>query len=99
MSLFRSLYSLIIEAFKINNKNWLGQVIAGAGIGLASTTGLSLFVDYYKVKALTEFGKLGSFSGLLGLAGIDKAVSILIGAYICSVYIKTFASTLKVVKR
>ena len=97
--MFRSLFSLIIETFKINNKSWLGQVLAGAGIGLASTASLNFFVDYYKAKALVEFGNLGAFSGLLGLAGIDKAASIIIGAYIASVYIKTFASALKVVKK
>lgn len=99
MSVFRNLYALLIQIFKINNKNWLGQIIAGSGIGLATTVGLTAFVDYYKTKALLEFGKLGAFSGLLGLAGIDKAISVILGAYVCSVYIKTFASSLRVVRK
>ncbi|MFC0819892.1 DUF2523 family protein [Moraxella marmotae] len=99
MSIFRSLFTLLLNAFKVNNKNWFGQVMSGVGFGLATVTGLNIFVDYYKSRALEQFGELGTFAGLLGLAGIDKAVSVIIGAYIASVYIKTFASSLKAVKR
>ncbi|OOS02664.1 hypothetical protein B0189_10015 [Moraxella cuniculi] len=88
-----------MTALKVNNRNWFAQVMAGVGFGVITVVGTTSFVDYYKVKAIEEFGKLGAFSGLLGLAGVDKAISIIIGAYIANVYIKTFASTLKVVKR
>lgn len=95
MSLFTGLKSLLTA----NNKSWLGQVLAGAGLGLATTTAMTGFVDYYKAKAIAGLGSLGGVGGLLGLAGVDKAISIIIGAYMASVYIKTFATGLKVVKK
>lgn len=79
--------------------SWLGQVLLGAGLGIATTTGFSIFTDYYKSQALAQFGQLGSVTGLLGLSGFDKAISIVIGAYLASAYIKTFAAGLRVIKK
>lgn len=95
MGFFTKLQNLLFS----NNKSWLTQVLAGAGLGLATTTALTVFVDYYKAKTLASFGQLGAVSGILGLSGADKAISIMIGAYLASVYIKTFASGLKVVQK
>lgn len=81
------------------SNSFIGQALLGAGLGLATTTGLSVFSDYYKQQALASFGQLGAVTGILGLAGVDKAISIVIGAYLASVYIKTFAAGLKVVKK
>lgn len=94
-SFFNGLKTLLAN----NNKSWLGQILAGAGLGLASTAIFTGFVDYYKSQALANFGQLGAVSGLLGLSGIDKAISIIVGAYLASIYIKTFAVGLKVVQK
>lgn len=82
-----------------NNSSWLGQVLAGAGLGLASIAVFDTFITYYQDKAMNSFGQLGVVTGILGLAGLDKAISVIIGAYLASVYIKTFAAGLKVVKK
>jgi len=95
----RSIFAWLATLLKNLTDSWLGQVLLGAGLGLATVTGLSVFTDYYKQQALDNFGQLGTVTGLLGLAGVDKAISILIGAYLASVYIKTFAAGLKVVKK
>lgn len=97
--MFRVLFGWLLNLLKVNNNNWLAQIFMGSAVGLATIVGFNAFIDYYKEQAIIEFGKLGSFSGLLGLAGIDKAVSIIIGAYLASVYIKTFASGLRVIKK
>lgn len=97
--MFKSLYNLIVNILRSNNNNWFAQIFAGSAVGIATISGLDIFVDYYKSRALAEFGNLGSVSGLLGLAGLDKAVSIIIGAYIASVYIKTFAVGLRMIKK
>lgn len=97
--MFKSLFSLILTAGKNISKNFFGRVMMGAGFGLVTISGLNTFVDYYKAKTLQQFGNLGAFSGLLGLAGIDKAVSIIIGAYIASVYIKTFGASIRAIKK
>lgn len=81
------------------NKSWLAQILAGAGIGLATTAALTGFVTYYKTQAVANLGQLGLVSGILGLSGLDTAISIVIGSYLAGVYIKTFAAGLKVVKK
>jgi uncharacterized BrkB/YihY/UPF0761 family membrane protein len=95
----RAIFTFLATLIANNNKSWIAQILTGAGLGLASFAALTMFVDYYKSKALDSFGALGSVTGILGLAGVDKAISILIGAYLASVYIKTFASSLKIVKK
>ncbi|EXF55652.1 MULTISPECIES: DUF2523 family protein [Acinetobacter] len=95
----RNIFAWLTTLFKNLTDSWLGQVLLGAGLGLATVTGLSAFTDYYKRQAIASFGELGPVTGLLGLAGFDKAISIVIGAYLAAVYIKTFAAGLKVVKK
>lgn len=97
--MFKVLFEWLSTLLRNNNKSWLSQILVGSGVGLATTVGLNLFIDYYKEIAIYQFGKLGAVSGLLGLAGIDKAISVIIGAYLASVYIKTIASGLRVVQR
>lgn len=93
------MFTRLLSLLTANNKAWLYQVLAGAGLGLATNTAFNAFLNYYKNKAIYELGQLGEVAGLLGLAGLDKAISIIIGAYLASVYIKTFATGLKVVKK
>lgn len=95
----RTLMGLLKTTLANNNQSWLVQVLAGAGLGLASTASFGVFIDYYKVKTIASLGQLGAVSGLLSLAGMDKAISIIIGAHMASVYINTFASSLKLVKK
>ena len=95
MSFFTKMQNVIFAG----NKSWLSQVLTGAGLGLVTTAALTGFVDYYKSQAIANLGQLGLVSGILGLAGLDTAISIVIGAYLAGVYIKTFAAGLKVVKK
>lgn len=95
MSLFAGLKTLLSN----NSKNFIIQALAGAGLGVATTAGLTAFVDYYKAQAIANLGQLGAVTGLLSLAGVDRAISIIIGAYLASVYINTFATGLRIVKR
>lgn len=93
-----SLMALLRTVLSNSNKSWLIQVLTGAGLGLATTASFTTFIDYYKLKTINELGQLGAVSGLLSIAGLDKAISIIIGAYMASVYINTFASSLKLIK-
>lgn len=95
----KSLFNWFATFLKANNQSWLGQVLTGAGLGLITIAALQKFSSYYKDQALSAFGELGAVTGLLGLAGVDKAISIVIGAYLAGVYIKTYASSLKVIKK
>lgn len=95
MSFFTKLQSVIFSG----NKSWLAQVLAGAGIGLATTAAMTGFVSYYKANAIANLGQLGLVSGILGLSGLDTSISIIVGSYLAGVYIKTFAAGLKVIKK
>lgn len=95
MGFFTKLQNVLFSG----NKSWLSQILTGAGLGLVSTAVLTTFIDYYKTQAIANLGQLGLVSGILGLSGLDKALSIVIGAYLAGVYIKTFAAGLKVVKK
>lgn len=95
----KTFFNWLATFLKSNNESWLAQVLRGAGLGLITVTALQQFISYYKDQALSTFGELGAVTGLLGLAGVDKAISIVIGAYLAGVYIKTYASGLKVVKK
>lgn len=93
------MFARLLSLLTANNKSWLYQILTGAGLGLATTTAFNSFLTYYKNKAIIELGQLGAMSGLLGLAGLDKAISIIIGAYLAGSYIKTFATGLRVIKK
>lgn len=95
MGFFAKLQSLLFAG----NKSWIAQILAGAGLGLASMAAFTGFLTYYKTQAIANLGQLGPVSGILGLSGLDTAISIVIGSYLAGVYITTFASGLKVIKK
>jgi len=95
----RSIFAWLATLFASNNASWLGQVLTGAGLSIVSMTMFNSFFEYYKNQALSEFGQLGPVSGLLGISGLDKSISIVIGAYLGSLYIKQFAAGLRVIKK
>lgn len=61
------------------------RVLAGMGLGLFTSAISLTIINYYIAKILSsiQLGGVLSFGvGLLGLAGVDKALSIIIGAYV-----------------
>lgn len=95
----RAIFNWLQALFAHNNQSWIAQILTGAGLGIITIVGFTQFIDYYKDRAIAQFGQLGPVSGLLGLSGVDKAISIVIGAYCAAVYIKTFAKGLKVAQK
>lgn len=77
------LIGLFSKLFSGFSKTGLKSLFAGAGIGLVSA-GISLIViNYFISKIVFMTGSIGyGVAGLFGLAGIDKALSIIIGAYV-----------------
>lgn len=95
----RAFFAWLATFFANNNRSWIAQILTGAGLGLATIATFGVFLDYYKNLALSNLGNLGAVAGLLGIGGVDKAISILLGAYFASLYIKQFAAGLKVVRK
>lgn len=77
------LIGLFSKLFNGLSKTGLKNILLGAGIGLASA-GVSLVVINYFISKITQTtGSIGyGVAGIFGLAGIDKALSIIIGAYV-----------------
>lgn len=90
---------LLSALLKNNNGVWISQILTGAGLGLASFAGLNMFINYYQGKLIASMSNMGQVTGLLGIAGVDDAISMIIGAHLASAYIATFAQGLKVVKK
>lgn len=58
------------------------RVLVGAGLGLASGAIALAVANYYISKIVAQAGALGQMAAILHLAGMDKAISIIIGAVI-----------------
>lgn len=58
------------------------RVLVGAGLGLASGTIIHTVINYYLDKIISQAGLLGKMSGILHLAGVDTAISIIIGGVV-----------------
>lgn len=77
--------------------NFLGRALAGAGLAIAGSYTFGLFIDYFINKALGMLSGI-PMVGLLGVAGIDKAISILITAAMIRVYLATVSQGVNIVK-
>lgn len=77
------LAALLSKLFSGFSKTGLKSLLLGAGIGLASA-GVSLVVINYFISKIVEVsGNIGyGVIGIFGLAGMDKAMSIIIGSYV-----------------
>ncbi len=80
------LIGLFSKLFNGLSKTGIKKLLLGAGIGLASA-GVSLIVINYFISKIVEVsGSIGyGVVGIFGLAGIDKALSIIIGAHVLKV--------------
>ena len=58
------------------------RVLVGMGLGLASGAIVLMVINYYINKIVASASRLGDMAAILHLAGMDVAVSIVIGAVI-----------------
>lgn len=91
------LFSKLLSGF---SKNGLKAILLGAGIGLASAGVSLVIINYFIAKIVEMSGDIGyGVVGFLGLAGFDKAMSIIIGAYVLKVVIAQGALSFRKVGR
>lgn len=71
------------------------KLLLGAGLGLISIAIVYTVINYYIAKIISQLNELGALGkvgsiglSLLGIAGVDTAISIVIGAYIVKFTIK-----------
>lgn len=90
--MWRILYN-VLDLFANNSSRAL---LTSLGIGLVSATAVSVLLSQYIDTALSQASSMPSL-GLLGLFGIDTALSILLGAVLTRASIE--ASKLSIGKR
>lgn len=78
--------------------NFIARVLLGAGLVLVTNLVFDKYIHYFLDKAFALIPNIPA-SGLLGLAGVDDAISILISALLVRVYLFTLSQGVKVVKK
>lgn len=76
----------------------IARIITSAGIAILGSITFSQFINYFIDKALQQLNHI-PFIGIIGLAGIDVAISIYITAVMIKVYLATAVQTVKLVKK
>ncbi len=77
--------------------NFIGRILTGAGLALVGNYTFGKFIDYFVSKAISSLNAI-PMVGLLGVAGIDKAISILITGIMIKVFLATATQGLKLSK-
>ena len=76
---------LLALLFDMFAKGAVFKFLAGAGLGLGTSAFLITFLNYYISKSQSSIGALGAVTGLVGLSGLDKGLSIIVGALVARV--------------
>lgn len=75
--------AIIVAALTFLTADLIKKLLIGAGLGLAAATFFKVLIQMYVDRAVQNIGALpGTVLQLLGLFGLDKALSIIIGALI-----------------
>lgn len=79
------------------SSTFLTRVLAGAGLALAGNYTFGIFINYFLNKG---FGLLSDIPmiGLVGIAGIDDAISILITGAMIQIYLNSVTQGVNIVK-
>lgn len=78
--------------------NFIARVLLGAGLVLVSSFVFDRYIHYFLNRAFALVPSIPA-SGLLGLAGVDIALSVLISALMVRVYLYTISQGVKVLKK
>lgn len=74
--MLKSLYAMLVGLFAGMGK----KILVGLGVGLASGLITLQVINYYIDQIQQQAGMLGAMASILHLGGLDKAISVIIGA-------------------
>nr|DAN79135.1 MAG TPA: Minor Head Virion Protein G6P [Inoviridae sp.] len=78
-----SIWSNVVNVSNVILQSGIKRLLMGAGLGLTSGAVVLVVFNYYLTKFINAFDMIDSdYIGLLGLMGVDKAVSMIVGAYV-----------------
>lgn len=78
-------------------ENLLAKILTSAGLALLGSVALTPFVQYFINKALQALSYIPML-GLIGVAGIDKAISILVSCAMIRLYLSTVMQGISITK-
>lgn len=78
--------------------NFAARVLTSVGFAILGSVTFNRFIEYFINKALTQLTQI-PMVGLLGIAGVDTAISIMITSALIRVYLSTAIQSLKIVKK
>lgn len=76
------MWALLAKAVQGTFGGFGKRVLVGMGLGLASGAIVLTVINYYINKIVSSASRLGDMAAILHLAGMDVAISIVIGAVI-----------------
>lgn len=78
-----SIWNSVVAVGNVILHSGVKRLLLGAGLGLTSGAVVLVVFNYYLTKFINAFDMIDSdYIGLLGLMGVDKAVSMIVGAYV-----------------
>lgn len=75
----KGLSALLYKVMDVGSNNFVRSFLTSLGMGIATGAGIYLLIDSYISQAVQRAESV-PYVGLLGLFGIDTALSILLGA-------------------
>lgn len=78
--------------------NFFAKILTSIGFAVLGAMTFTHFIEYFINKAINQLGSIPMI-GLLGIAGVDTAISIMITSVMIKVYLSTVVQSLKIVKK
>lgn len=73
------LFKKLLDSF---TDGFLGKMLKGAGVSLGTSIAISTILTFLIGKFIASFGAMGSIVSLVGVSGLDQAISIVIGGMV-----------------
>lgn len=77
---------------------FIARILVGAGFAILGSITFANFVNYFINKMLAQLSAV-PYVSLLGLAQVDKGISIMVASVLIRVYLSTVVQSIKIVKK
>lgn len=77
---------------------FFARFLTSAGFALLGAMTFTQFIEYFISKAIDHLPQIPMI-GLLGIAGVDTAISIMITSVMIKLYLSTLVQSMKIVKK
>lgn len=78
------MFKALQRLFDSASDGFIKRILAGAGLSLVASAVILTALNFIFGHIISGIGALGAASGLIGLSGLDHAISVVMGAMIFS---------------